>query len=189
MPSMLSAIRAAVQPLRATIDDLSEGAMPGADASIPETQTREDGMSDALNKSGATMTSAELAAALAAATTAGRAEGLEEGKASANRLVTILAADGVKGDAKRTSAAVDLATTSPEMSAEAVIAFVTANVTASAPAGDPTPPAPDAAAYEASRLAAAGLAQPEKAGANADDKVGRILGNYAAVTGHDKKRA
>lgn len=87
-------------------------------------------------------------AAMKAAADTARADGA---KAATERLVAALGADGVKGDAARMTAALDLAVKSPGMSGEDVAAFVAANVPASAGA---------AAGYEASRLAAAGQAQP-----------------------------
>ena len=60
----------------------------------------------------------------------------QKGFAAANtRLATILAADGVKGDAGRMAAAIDLAVKAPTMSAADVTTFVSANVAAAAPAG------------------------------------------------------
>lgn len=49
-------------------------------------------------------------------------------KAATDRFSAILSAEGVSGDAGRMKAAVDLATKSPGMSADEVVAFVTANV-------------------------------------------------------------
>lgn len=69
------------------------------------------------------------------------------------RITAIISAEGVKGNAGRVTAAIDLAVKSPGMSAEDVAAFVTANVAA----GEPTAAAPAApAASLANRLAAAG---------------------------------
>ncbi|MDG4895567.1 S49 family peptidase [Mesorhizobium sp. WSM4976] len=82
----------------------------------------------------------------------GRAEGEAAGaKTATDRLVAALSTDGVKGDAARMTAALDLAQKSPGMSGEDVAAFVSANV---------QPAKPAAASYEDRRLAAAGLAQP-----------------------------
>lgn len=90
-----------------------------------------------------------------AAVSAARAEGKTEGaKEATDRLNAALGADGVKGDAGRMAAAIDLAVKSPGMSGADVAAFVTANV----PPGKPA-----AADYAASRTAAAGLAQPQAA--------------------------
>lgn len=63
----------------------------------------------------------------------GRVAGLAEGhKAGAEsertRLASIINADGVKGDAGRLSASLDLATESPDMSADKIVAFAVKNV-------------------------------------------------------------
>lgn len=91
-------------------------------------------------------------AAVKAAAETARAEGA---KAATDRLVAALGAEGVKGDAGRMAAALDLAQKSPAMSGEDVAAFVTANVS-----GQKKPQQDAEAGYEAGRLAAAGLAQP-----------------------------
>lgn len=101
-----------------------------------------------------------------AAVKAARAEGRAEGEASASkaatdRLVAALSADGVKGDAARMTAALDLAQKSPGMSGDDVAAFVSANVAAAKPA---------AASYEERRLAAAGLAQPGRSEQRAEKR-------------------
>ncbi|TIV18903.1 MAG: S49 family peptidase [Mesorhizobium sp.] len=125
-----------------------------------------------------------------AAVKAARAEGRAEGEAAGaktvtDRLVSALSAEGVKGDAARMSAALDLARKSPGMSGEGVAAFVSANVAVSKPAGEA-----DASAYEKSRLAAAGLAQPAAKGAEASQQAAsRILANYRASTGSSAKQA
>ena len=87
-----------------------------------------------------------------AAVTAAEARGHEAGLAAQMaRLGAALGADGVKGDAGRMGAALDLAAKSPAMSGEDVAAFVTANVAVTKTSET---------AYEAERLAAAALAQP-----------------------------
>lgn len=68
----------------------------------------------------------------------GHAAGVEAGKklgseAERGRLSAIVNADGIKGNALRLAAALDLAAKSPAMSAEDIVAFTTANV-AAAPA-------------------------------------------------------
>lgn len=118
------------------------------------TQTRRRTMSEDTNTPSATpeaVSAAELEKAKASGATDGA-------KASTDRLAAVLGADGIKGDGKRMSAALDLAVKSPAMSAEDVVAFVAANVapTAAAKAED----AADPAAYENERLATAGQAQP-----------------------------
>lgn len=94
------------------------------------------------------ITQAEHDAAVKAARIEGEATG---SKAAADRLAAALGADGVKGDAGRMSAALDLAMKSPGMSGEDVAAFVVANV-AQSKIG--------VSDYERQRLSAAGLAQP-----------------------------
>ena len=92
-----------------------------------------------------------------AAVSAARAEGVTAGAAAATeRLSAALGAEGIKGDAGRMAAALDLAVKSPAMAGTDVAAFVTANV-ASAPAATATAPGK----YAADRAAAAGLAQPQ----------------------------
>jgi hypothetical protein len=87
-----------------------------------------------------------------AAVKAARVEGEATGsKAATDRLVAALGAEGVKGDAARMSAALELAQKSPGMSGEEIAAFVSANVAAS---GKQEP----AADYERQRLA--GIAKP-----------------------------
>ncbi|WP_287268420.1 hypothetical protein [Mesorhizobium sp.] len=97
-----------------------------------------------------TITQADHDAAVTSAETKGHAAGVT---AENKRLSTALGADGVKGDGGRMAAALDLAGKSPAMSGEDVAAFVVANVAASKPTAGAT-------AYEQSRVAAAGLAQP-----------------------------
>ncbi|MBF2715718.1 hypothetical protein [Agrobacterium vitis] len=91
-------------------------------------------------------------------------------QAAMTRINAILSADGIKGDGARMSAALELASTAPGMTADQVVAFVTDNVAGAntaAPAAA-TAPAPAAAApvtqpgasYEQQRIAAANLAMP-----------------------------
>ena len=105
------------------------------------------------------------------ARTDGKAEGVEEGKklgaeAERTRLSAILSADGIKGNAARLTAALELAAESPEMSAEKVVAFATRNV-----------PEQAASASLASRqsqpdsLALASIQQPQKSAASSWDEV------------------
>ncbi|MER8427818.1 hypothetical protein [Mesorhizobium sp. M1403] len=153
MSSILAAVREAMS---APADEIPLiGDATGAQASI-ETQSppraKETGMSGNQAPAAAGISQAEHDAAVAAAETKGHGAGMN---AATARLTTALGADGVKGDAGRMSAALDLAAKSPAMSGADVAAFVVANVAASKPAGGA-----DAAAYEQTRLAAAGLAQP-----------------------------
>jgi signal peptide peptidase SppA len=92
---------------------------------------------------------------------AARSEGEVVGtKAATDRLVAALGAEGIKGDASRMAAALDLAVKSPGMSGEDVAGFVAANVGAS-------PKASADAGYDAHRLATAGQAQPAAKPGNA----------------------
>lgn len=68
----------------------------------------------------------------------GKAEGQKEGATAAlTRIGAIAGAEGVKGNGARLSAALDLAMKAPTMSAEDVVAFVSANVADAAPAKSP----------------------------------------------------
>lgn len=165
MPSLFSAIRSAVRSGAAN-DALEQiEGEPGAQALNPEAPHSE------ANTEGGTMSGTQTVAGAAQAATAtiaavAAASGGNDGfKTAMDRMNAILGADGIKGDAKRMSAATDLASASPDMSAEAVVAFVTANVTATGlQAAEPVaaqPAAqPSAAAYEQQRVAAASLAMP-----------------------------
>jgi signal peptide peptidase SppA len=77
-------------------------------------------------------------------------------EATSQRFAEALGTEGVKGNATRMGAALDLLTKSPGMSAEDVAAFVTENVGADASATD------QAEAYAADRTQAAALAAPNK---------------------------
>lgn len=78
-----------------------------------------------------------------------RADGVKEGaQAERDRFAAIVSAEGITGNSARISAALDLATKSPGMSADDVVSFVTANVTGAAPA--------TASAALANRIAASG---------------------------------
>jgi hypothetical protein len=133
--SMLAAIHAA-----ATADVADDDTSAAEQAATKEkTMTKEVGVPQADHE-----------AAVATARRDGHAAGAAE---ATTRLAAILGAEGIKGDAARMDAALDLAVKSPGMKAEEVTGFITANVPASKPAGT------DAAAYEAERLA--GLAKPQ----------------------------
>lgn len=146
--SMLAAVHAAMQPID---DDHSpDGGETGATA--PETG-KEDQMDKDQGKKpsaeqGETVTKAEHDAAVATA----RSEGAKQ---ATDRLTAILGAEGIKGDASRMGAAIDLATKSPDMPADDVTAFVTGNV-AAASAGKPSE-------YERNRVEGANLATPAPA--------------------------
>jgi signal peptide peptidase SppA len=125
-------------------------------------QDRRSSMSETSGAPAATedagISRADHDAAVKAAAETGRKEGAQ---AATDRLVAALGAEGVKGDAARMSAALDLAQKSPGMSGDDVAAFVSANV-ATSKADDADPKA-----YENQRLAAAGPAQP---GARSDKR-------------------
>lgn len=128
-------------------------------------------MADDPNKPGAT---GITQAAHDAAVTAARAEGHTAGeaagaKATNDKFTTIVSADGIKGNATRMAAAIDLAIKSPGMSADDVTAFVSTNVAATAA----TPTQPVAAL--ANRVATdplAGSDQPDAAKAAVEAKAG-----------------
>lgn len=147
---LLDTIRAAVAGPEETSMSI-DGVDKDADVNRPSGANKEAEMADKDTAPGAVTTGiseADHKAAVAKAETDGKAAGRKE---ATDRLTTILAADGIKGDGTRMSAALDLATKSPDMVAEAVVGFVTANVTAGMPDA--------ASSYEQQRLAAAGLTQ------------------------------
>jgi len=170
MTSLIAAIRAAVRPGSAPHAFVTDDGEPDASASNSETPLLEAPITGAEMpdpQPGAGMAPASIAQAVATAVT-GTADGF---KAATDRMNAILGAESVKGDAKRMSAALDLSTASPDMSADAVVAFVVANVPAadaSAPAAVSRPaaatPGAAAATYESQRLAAANLAMPGASG-------------------------
>lgn len=178
MKSLLSAVRAAVRP--GAVDLSLEGEEPDVDASNSETPpaaatTEERLMPDTPNAAAAAIAGAVDAAAIANATATGKAEGF---KAANERLGAILGAEGVKGDGKRMSAALDLAMGSPDMAADAVTAFVTANV-AAATTTEPN----KQQSYDSRRQAAAPMAQPHAA-ASAEQRP-----QLSASAIYDKRRA
>lgn len=168
MSTIMNAIRAAMLPGTAA-DALAaeiEGEL-GAQATLIETppaaaNTTGDPMSASQTTPGqASAAASTLIAVAAAASNSGDAF-----QAAMNRVNTILSAEGVKGDAARMTAAIDLANAAPGMTAEAIVAFVTANVSAGASAPASSAPAASVAApvasgsYEQQRVAAAALAMP-----------------------------
>lgn len=162
MTSLLASIRAAVRPGSANpcLDDVDgdNAATAGTADTEPTTLKPTPGgdMSENQTVAGAEQSDAAPIAAVAAAASGG-ADGF---KLAMDRMNTILGDDSIKGDAKRMSAAVDLANASPDMSAAAVVSFVSANVPAAAAGSATADPAPSPAAYEQQRMAAAGLAMP-----------------------------
>lgn len=168
MSSLIAAIRNAVRSDPKHALDAIEGE-PGADA--PDNPAPHD---EAATTGGTMSTQTQgganpaVTAAIAAATQP-QGSTSEGYKAAMDRIGAILSAEGIKGDAGRMTAAIELAQTAGSMAAEAIVAFVTANVPAAKPdasASAPAQPAadvkPDPAAYEAQRAASAGLAQPGK---------------------------
>ena len=133
------------------IDDSGLPDEPGAHASKPETTTMEiEAMSTVIAAPGAGVNAgiseADHAAAVAKAQADGKAAGRKE---ASDRFGAILGAEGVKGDGGRMAAAFDLASQSPDMSAEAVVTFVSTNVAATKSSS--------ASSYEEQRLVAGGL--------------------------------
>jgi hypothetical protein len=151
--SLIETLRRAVTsgPIAALADE------PGAQVSTTEaSDLKEQTMSDQ-NALGAALSAGISEAVHKAAVTKAEADGHAAGaKAAGDRLVTVLGAEGIKGDGKRMGAALDLATKSPGMAATEVVSFVTDNVAASATDGT----SGQAAAYEQQRLAASDLVQP-----------------------------
>jgi hypothetical protein len=145
----------------------------GANSNRPAGANTEADMADNITAAGAVnpgIAEADHKAAVTKAETDGKAAGRKEAN---DRMAAVLGAEGVKGDGGRMAAALDLANQSPDMTAEAVVGFVTANV----PANKPAAATDKAASYEQQRLAAAGLTQPSAGG----DKPGTKSGLSAAV--------
>ncbi len=180
MSSLIDAIRAAVLP-GSTADVLmieNEGetgakAPPSDPPHCAAQPTTGGDMTVQQSQSGPASAAAGALAAVVAA-----ASGGDDGFAAAmGRINAIASAEGIKGDAGRLNAAIELASASPQMTAEAVIAFVSANVpaaqAASAKAGEGE--AGSARSYEQQRLAAANLAMPGPASsaAKASPKINR----------------
>ena len=176
MASLIAAIRNAVHRDPTHALDAIE-VEPGADAPANPAPPSE------AETTGGTMSTQTQGGANPAVTAAIAAATLPQGKAAEGytaamaRIDAILSAEGIKGDAARMTAALDLAKTAGEMSAEAIVGFVTANVPANKPEASAPAPAqpaadvrPDPAAYEAQRAASAGLAQPGKGPKAAKDQ-------------------
>jgi hypothetical protein len=178
MTSLIASIRAAVRPGTAnpSLDDVEGDASATAGEAgiepIPSSPTPGGDMSENQTVAGAEKSDAATNAAVAAA-----ASGGDDGfKMAMDRMNAILGADEIKGDAKRMSAAVELAHASPDMAADQVVSFVSANVPATSAKGGSRQdhPAPSPAAYEQQRMAAAGLAMPGgKPGAASGPKINR----------------
>lgn len=101
-------------------------------------QTRRSSMSEIngapVANEDAGISQAEHDRAVSAARSEGEATGI---KAATDRFAAIVSADGIKGNAGRMAAAVDLAMKSPGMATEDVVAFVTENVAGTANAASP----------------------------------------------------
>lgn len=149
-----AAVEAGVADRLGTFEDvlseLTSSASKGSGRSLTTRRSSMENMGAPAADAG--ISKAEHESAVKAAADQGRAEGAQ---AATDRLSAALGADGVKGDAGRMAAALDLAVKSPAMSGEDVAAFVVGNV-ASAQAAAAAP----AASYEAGRMAGAGLAAP-----------------------------
>ncbi|MGV1823263.1 hypothetical protein [Agrobacterium vitis] len=139
--------------------------------------------------------SATGATAAVAAAVQGGVDGVQ---AAVTRINTILSADGIKGDGTRMSAALELASTAPGMTAEQVVAFVTGNVAgantaapaaATAPAPAAAPAGQPAVSYEQQRLAAANLAMPGGGQPAAKETVGASWKDAIAKAGVGRKGA
>lgn len=152
--SVLAAVHEAI--LGDAAELVPEGAEPGAPApSKPEEKVMSKDNTPAGGDQKPGTSQAEHDAAVSAAAESGKAAGAQ---AELARLSAALGADGVKGDGVRMAAALDMAIKSPSMSGEDIAAFVTSHVAAGKPSEA------DPAAYEAQRVAAAGLAQPAPRG-------------------------
>ncbi len=158
--SLLAAIRAAVMPEDAEpilTEDQPGASTPTTEASPPRAIQEEDEMSEPSNKpAGAAIQPAAGNSSNDDAVQAAGLAGEERGAKAANdRMAAILSAEGVKGDGKRMGAALDLALNSPDMAADQVTSFVTANVPASSPTA-----ASGQSAHDRRRLDAMPHAQP-----------------------------
>lgn len=79
----------------------------------------------AMDEAGHSSAEYDVSAVAATARREGEAAGA---RAALDRFATIVATDGIKGNAARIGAAIDLAVKSPNMCAEDVVAFVVANI-------------------------------------------------------------
>lgn len=150
---------------------ISENEENGDAARLNEpSQQRSDEMGKNDNASAgnsdATISQLEHDAAVAEAVTEGRASGAE---AANLRMAAVLGADGIKGDGKRMSAGLDLAMTSPDMKADAVAAFVVANVSANGTIS--------ADAYEESKTTTTPDAQPQGGAVPVKSGLSKLVGS------------
>jgi hypothetical protein len=149
--SLLAAVHNAVVGADDDALDERETGAPALNATKKEGTMSKDNQPAGGDPNSAGISQAMHDAAVAAARTDGKAEGE---RSAIERLNAALGAEGIKGDAGRMSAALDLAVRSPAMAGADVAAFVVANVAAS------TVSTATAATYSAQRVEAAGLAQP-----------------------------
>jgi hypothetical protein len=149
--SLLAAVHNAV--VGADDDTLVKGETGAAALSAT---TKEGAMSKDSQPAGGETNSAGISQATHdAAVASARADGKAEGEKSVTeRFNAALGAEGVKGDAGRMAAALDLAVKSPSMAGADVAAFVVANVAAATASNNA------ATTYASKRVEASGLAQP-----------------------------
>lgn len=138
--SLLAAVRSACTAAPSN-DSQEREATGAADAALETTErpvraeTERTGMSDQQGKPAAVNQAGISEADHNAAVTAARAEGEAAGVTATNeRFAAVMGAEGVKGDAAKTVAAIDLAIRSPGMAAGDVAAFVAENVSTQAAA-------------------------------------------------------
>lgn len=183
--SVFAAIRAALRPV-ADVDLEVEDDPNDAHAESQPLQTgaqhEEATMANETTAPGADskpgISQAAHDAAVAKASADGKAEGVTQGfKAANDRMLAILGAEGIKGDGKRMGAGLDLAIKSPDMAADAVVAFVSDNVAAATNTTQPK-----GGAYEQQRLAAAQLVQPNGGKPAADNSNKQALADAVART-------
>ncbi|MBV5268707.1 MAG: hypothetical protein JZU55_00770 [Afipia sp.] len=185
----MNAIRAAMLP-GTTADALAaeiEGEL-GAQATLIETPpAAANTTGDPMSASQTTAGQAPAAASTLIAIAAAASDSGDAFQAAMNRVNTILSADGVKGDAARMTAAIDLANAAPSMAAEAIVAFVTANVSAGASTPASAAPAASVAplvasgSYEQQRVAAAALAMPGTSGQQESGLRAAVSARIAAI--------
>ncbi|MUO27442.1 MULTISPECIES: hypothetical protein [Rhizobium/Agrobacterium group] len=145
-----------------------------------------------------TVPGAASATGVTAAVAAAVQGGVDGAQAAVDRINAILSADGIKGDGTRMSAALELASAAPGMTADQVVAFVTGNVAgastaapdaATAPAPAAATVSPPGASYEQQRIAAANLAMPGGGQPAAKETVGASWKDAIAKAGVGRKGA
>lgn len=175
--SLLAAIHnAVVGAVEPVLDEDETGAAAHLPTTKESTMSKDNPPAGGATKAG-TINQADHDAAIASARVEAKAEGE---KSAIDRLSAALGAEGVKGDAGRMTAALDLAVKSPAMSGADVASFITSNVAATA-SGKPAS-GPDK--YVADRTSAAGLAQPQAGG----DQTKSTTALASAVAASNKRR-